>query len=226
MAAGDTCENPSYNRYAQGQCRCPACREAHRVYYLKRRKFQAAVAQGSAPSTFVDAGPVRAKVRSLLAAGYTEREIARVAGIARNTVTALVNGNPATGEPLKKVRRTTKDAICSIRGRRHLTEGARVDASLMAGHVREWREALPATEIAAILGIGKTVVYDLLRGKERVSGKVFYAYVVHREAAWKAYRSRKAEIDKQARRDMCAQTDEAFEGRAATSMAVAPKDRG
>lgn len=61
----------------------------------------------------VDAGPVRAHVRELLAAGLSWRTIADNAGLSRNTVQNLVDG-PRTGRPPARIRAATAQRLLAV----------------------------------------------------------------------------------------------------------------
>lgn len=81
---------------------------------------------------------------------------------------------------MRRVLRKTKDAIFSIRGRRRLTAGQRVDASWMAGWLREYRGAgLSVAEMSRAAGIDRQVLDRLLHGKgDKVLARTLHAFVV------------------------------------------------
>ena len=184
------CGRPSHGRYVGG-CRCEGCREAHRLYWHANRRRNLLIEVGRAVGGFVEAEPVRRKVRHLLSRGYTLREISRLSGVSRSSLRHLMRPHWRTGRPVERCRRETKDAICSIRGRRSLRARTLVDASHMAGSVREWSETLAPSEIAEALGVSRQTVYRLLRGQARVEGATFHAYVSNAPRAWALHRRRR-----------------------------------
>lgn len=81
------CGRASNGRYVAG-CRCDACKAARSAYERSRAR-----ARGyGRPTGFVDAEPVRAKVRQLQAQGYTYAEMERRIGCDRQVVDALLHG--------------------------------------------------------------------------------------------------------------------------------------
>lgn len=138
------CGRASHGRFVQG-CRCGACREANRAYEEDRRRRRLY----GRPSQFVDAGPVRRKIEQLRGQGYTIDEIERLSGVGHSTLYGIMVRHWRTGRPVERCRRETKDAICTIKGRRRLTQGQNVDAGWMAGWLREYRDAgLAVAQIA------------------------------------------------------------------------------
>lgn len=186
------CGNPSRGRYVQG-CRCDACREANRLYHRANQRKNLLIEVGRDVSGFVEAEPVRRKVRHLVSQGYTLREICRLSGVSRTTMSQLMGAHWRTGKPVKRCRRETKDAICAIKGRRNLRARTLVDAEVMAGNVREWAEWLTPLEIADALRIKRDTVYRLLHGQRRVLGETLYAYTVNAGRAAALVRERKGE---------------------------------
>lgn len=173
-----TCGNPSRGRYVGG-CRCDACRRAHADYAKENERRKMLVEIGEAVPSFVDAEPVRRKVRRLMGQGYTMREICRVSGVPRSTMNQLMRAHWRTGKPVAKCKRETKDAIFSIRGRRNLRPRTLVEAEAAAGNIREWSRWLTPLETAEALGISRQTVYRVLHGGDRFRGETLYAITVN-----------------------------------------------
>lgn len=97
------CGRASNGRYVAG-CRCDACKAARAAYERGRER-----ARGyGRPTEFVDAEPVRAKVRQLQAQGYTYAEMERLAGVPHSTLHGLMCRHWRTGRPVKRCRRELK----------------------------------------------------------------------------------------------------------------------
>lgn len=170
-----TCDKPSRGRYVQG-CRCDGCRAANSAYYHEATRKALLVEIGEDVSTFVDAEPVRRKVRQLMSQGMTQREICRVSGVSRTTMYGLMHEHHRTGRPVKRCKRETKDAICAIKGRRSVKAKTLMDAEVISGHIREWLEWLTPLEIANALGISRDTVYRIAKGQTRVNGETAYRF--------------------------------------------------
>ena len=171
------CGRASHGRFVQG-CRCGACREANRAYEEDRRRRRLY----GRPSQFVDAGPVRRKIEQLRGQGYTIDEIERLSGVGHSTLYGIMVRHWRTGRPVERCRRETKDAICTIKGRRRLTQGQNVDAGWMAGWLREYRDAgLAVAQIARTCGLDRQVLDAVLHGKRsRVFARTLHAFVTHK----------------------------------------------
>lgn len=169
------CGRASNGRYASG-CRCDACKAARSEYEKMRVRLRAY----GRPTEFVDAEPVRAKVRQLQAQGYTYAEMARLAGVPKSTLHGLMRRHWRTGEPVKRCRRELKDRLCSIKGRRSLTQAQRVDASWMAEQLRSYRShGVSAAEMARRIGCSRQVVDALLHGERgRVRAETFRKFML------------------------------------------------
>ena len=174
----DDCGAASHGRYVQG-CRCGACRAANAAYE-RERKMRRVREECGEPSMWVDAAPVRAMLLRLYGEGYTRREIERLSGVGRTQQYQIVHRHWRTGRPVGRVLRKTKDALAAIRGgRRSLTAGQRVDASWMAGWVREYAErGLSVAEMSRTCGIDRAVLDALRHGRRsRVEARTLHAFV-------------------------------------------------
>lgn len=169
------CGHASNGRYAQG-CRCDACRHAH-VMAWKARELRNLTGE----TYFVDAEPVRDRLLSLYAMGYSRRELERF-GISGSTQYALVHRHNRSGRPLTRVRRETADKLAAVRGRR-LSKGQRVPADAAAHMVREWHDAgIPLAQIAARCGLDRQAVDNLYHGRSRqVKAETLLALLGHKE---------------------------------------------
>lgn len=184
------CGRASHGRYVSG-CRCRACKDANAAYERERTMRRVREECGE-PSMWVDAAPVRAMLLRLYAQGYTAKEIERLCGVGHTQQYQIVHCHWRTGRPVKRVLRKTKDALASIRGRRRLTAGQKVDASWMAGWLREYREAgMSVAEMSRVSGIDRQVLDALLHGKRgRVRARTLHAFA-----------SAKPELDRRRGRD-------------------------
>lgn len=169
------CGRASNGRYVAG-CRCDACKAARSAYERGRARNRAY----GRPTEFVDAEPVRAKVRQLQSQGYTYAEMERLAGVPRSTLHGLMCRHWRTGRPVKRCRRELKDRLCSIKGQRRLSQAQRVDASWMAEQLRSYRShGVSAAEMARRIGCDRKVVDALLHGKRgRVRAETLYKFML------------------------------------------------
>lgn len=186
------CGKASRGNYVQG-CRCDACREANRTYFHIKQRKDLLIEVGQDVSYFVEAEPVRRKVRQLMSQGYTMKEICRVSGVTRSSMRSLMNEHPRTGKPVRKCKRETKDAICAIKGRRAIRPKELVDGSVAAGHVKEWSEWLAPLEIAEALGVSRGTIYRLLNGHDRIIGRTAYQFALNIGKAQALVREKKRE---------------------------------
>lgn len=157
------CGRASNARYHLEGCRCDACKRAER---LVRKTRELRTAEGR--PEFVDAEPARRRLAELKAMGYTDREIERISGVAHMTQYALTHRHWRTGEPVRRCRRETYEALMAVRGR-SLTPGQAVDARAATALVRRWLQAgLPVAEVARVSGVDRQVL-DALNHGERGS---------------------------------------------------------
>lgn len=132
-----------------------------------------------APTMWVDAEPVRDRLLRLYAMGYTRKEVERLCGVGHTQQYQIVHRHWRTGRPVTRVLRKTKDAVFSIRTQRRLTQGQRVDASWMAGWLREYRDAgVSVAEMSRRTGIDRQVLDRLLHERQaRVEAGTLHAFV-------------------------------------------------
>lgn len=133
----------SYVKYKIEHCRCDPCRAANRAYVRNR------AARVEPP--YVSAGPARAHIAELAAAGVGLKTVSKVSGVSQGALWKLVYGKKGRG-PSKRIRRSTHEAILAVtpsdaRGR------ARVDAAPTRARLDEMIAAgVPKARIAEALG--------------------------------------------------------------------------
>lgn len=155
----DDCGRSSHSRYVQG-CRCRACKDANSAYERERARRKAREAWGAEKPAFVDAAPVRERLLELRAMGYTVKEVERISGVGHTSQYQLTRRHWRTGEPVKRVRRETAEAIMAIEpGKRRLSAGQRVPGAWMGDKVKGWKEAgLSIARISRETGIDRQVL--------------------------------------------------------------------
>lgn len=110
-------------KYVVEKCRCQACTEA------SRDEMRAYAARSKTDVAYVDAAPVRAHVRELMAAGVGLKQIVKVSGVPQGTLWKLVYGDRKRfGRPSKRITRATRDRLLAVTPRA-IADGARVDAT-------------------------------------------------------------------------------------------------
>lgn len=99
------------SRYSAHCCRCRSCRAAHSEYERNRSRQKAY----GTWEPYVDADPVRAHVRGLMAKGLGWRRIADLAGLPRATMNRLLYGQPGKRSPSSRVRKNTANRLLAVR---------------------------------------------------------------------------------------------------------------
>lgn len=112
-----------YAKYRLEGCRCYRCGFEKSLYDEDRRKQIIA----GTWQPFVDAEPVRAHVRSLMAAGVGRRRIAVLAGCADSRIRFLLNGRPGK-PPQSRIRPALAEKLLWICADAH-APGTSVDAT-------------------------------------------------------------------------------------------------
>lgn len=98
--------------YVADRCRCARCRQANT---LAARERTTAIAYGIWPG-LVDAGPARAHIQTLRAAGLSLKHVATLSGVARGTLDALVYGEPSRqSPPTARVHSKTEQRLLAVR---------------------------------------------------------------------------------------------------------------
>jgi hypothetical protein len=106
-----TREHGTPAKYTMEGCKCVLCRKAVSDYAAHRNRL---IAYGRW-DPYVDAGPVRAHIEQLQAAGIGWKRVARLAGLAPSTVEKILYGAPYRGMgPSKRIRHATADKILAV----------------------------------------------------------------------------------------------------------------
>lgn len=143
--------------YVLDGCRCLLCSTANSRYEAHRQRQ---IAYGRW-TPYVDAGPARAHVGALAAAGMGWKTVARAAGLSNGLMTKLIYGT-ATSAPSKRIRQSTADAILAVRP--DLAAAAVVPAYPAVRRLRALVAAgWPQAQLAARLGMNPTNLGSLLR---------------------------------------------------------------
>lgn len=137
----------TYVAYVIDRCRCADCRRANREYERARA--------ARLEPAYVSAGPARAHLAMLAAAGVGLKQVAKVSGVSTGTLSKLVYGDGTRGlAPSKRVRKATADRILAV-WPSALAAGARVDAAATWRLIDEMVAAgVPKARIAERLGTG------------------------------------------------------------------------
>ena len=98
--------------YVADRCRCTPCRRANT---LAARQRTTAIAYGTW-SGLVDAGPARAHIHKLRAAGLSLKHLAALANVGRGTLDALIYGDPSRElPPTARVHARTEERLLAVR---------------------------------------------------------------------------------------------------------------
>jgi hypothetical protein len=110
--------------YVLDRCRCADCSASNTRYENSRAVWLA----GVKPHPLVDARPMRAHVRGLMAQGMGLKRIREVSGVPQGVLWKLVYGKKVKGRkrPSKKVRRATARKLLATR--LELADGSKVPA--------------------------------------------------------------------------------------------------
>ena len=157
--------------YVHDHCPCGPCRQANTAYANSRARQIAEATFHPDRASFVDAGPVRDHVRSLMAAGMGRRTVATAAHVPQSTLYRLLYGTTGPdGQlvPSRRIGRRTADALLAVR--LTLAAGVRVDQTgtarrLQALFARGWS----GTKLATRLGMLRSNFTPLLHGTRPVT---------------------------------------------------------
>lgn len=146
-------EHGTHNCYVHGPdrsktgrgCRCEPCRAANREYERQR------AARIEPP--YVSAGPARAHVHALQAAGVGLKQVAKASGVPHGSLSKLIYGDPARGMgPSKRIRPATAERILAVTPA-DAADGARVPAGPTWEHIdRLVAAGVPKRRIAERIG--------------------------------------------------------------------------
>jgi len=156
----------TYVAYVIDLCRCRPCRDANRAYVagLTRRTMYGKAA-------YVDAGPARAHIEALTAAGMGLKRIVAVSDISQGLLWKLIYGKTrpdGTRTPSKRIRAATQTAILAVR--LDLADGARIDSTGTTRRIQAlvavgWSQS----QLAARLGILRSNFTAIAQGRTDVT---------------------------------------------------------
>ncbi|HEV2071083.1 MAG TPA: hypothetical protein VGR26_14935 [Acidimicrobiales bacterium] len=103
----------TYVKYVVERCKCDDCREANRLYELKRRRAMSRPDELWLP--YVPAGRARRHVQALSAAGVGHKTVAKVSGVAHGTIAKLIYGDPKRNMgPSRRIRPETERRLLAV----------------------------------------------------------------------------------------------------------------
>lgn len=114
--------------YVVDKCRCNDCREAATSYERNRRRK---TLYGRYDHGRVDAEPVRAHLRQLMADGISYKQVAKLSGVSLSAVGAVLYGRHERGHgPYPRVHRTTAEKILAVHvSLENMADGRCIDAT-------------------------------------------------------------------------------------------------
>lgn len=142
--------------YVLDKCRCEPCCAARKAQDDWRRRQQAY----GRYDKYVDAEPVRAHVRSLMAGGLGLKTVSKRTGVATGTLSKLMYGVYAPGPagrngagvltrpPSKRILRTTAERLLA------LEDASRRPENLAAGALDPWRTPQARLHLRALVALG------------------------------------------------------------------------
>lgn len=154
-------QHGTYACYVLDFCRCLPCASANSTYEVDRVRR---IAYGR--PAYVDAGPAREHVRTLMAAGLGWKGVAQRAEVANGVMTKLLYGDATRGmPPSRRIRPDTAARILAVTADR-LADGAVVDGTgtrrrLRAFVVAGWTQA----QVAEQLGMNPANFGPLILGQ-------------------------------------------------------------
>ena len=170
------CGSASNSTYTNRLCRCDACRAAHAkaARDRKRRRLYGR-------ELFVDAEPVRERLRLLYSMGYSERELARM-GIPKSAQGAVCRAHQRTGKPVTRCTRELAERVMAVSGRA-LSDGQRVPAAPARALVAAWvRDGLTVAAIHRATGVSLATLREVAGGRRRkVAWRTLRALLDHRD---------------------------------------------
>jgi transcriptional regulator with XRE-family HTH domain len=156
----------TYVCYVIDRCKCRPCRDANNTYTanLHRRHMYG-------KASYVDAGPARAHIHELTAAGMGLKRIVAVSTISQGLLWKLMYGKTrpdGTRTPSKRIKPATEQTILAIT--LDLAGGAKIDSTGTTRRI----QALVAcgwsmSKLAARLGIGRANFTGLAQGRTGVT---------------------------------------------------------
>ena len=142
MTTPSSRQHGTYAKYKIDGCRCRPCSQATSKYNRARAR--------SVEPPYVAAGPARAHVRELSAAGVGLKQIVKASGVSQGALWKLMYGK--NGKPSTRIRRSTEQRILAVTPA-DAANGTRIDAAPTWVLIDEMVTAGAAkTEIAAAIG--------------------------------------------------------------------------
>lgn len=164
-------------------CRCGACSRANREAENERNRQ---IAYGRW-QPFVDAGPARGHLKTLMGSGIGWKRAAELAGVSGGTVTHLLYGGPGGRPPSRRIRPETEAAILAVRPSLDvMADMAWTDATgtrrrVQALAARGWSQG----RVAARLGVSRKNFNAMMR-RGRVSAATARAVAALYAELWDA----------------------------------------
>lgn len=120
---------PDINDQPGQGCRCETCRAANTRVAAEYRARKAREQWGTVPPLRVDAEPVRVHVRSLMAGGVGWERVARLAGVPKATVRALLYGADRSRNPTARMATGTANKLLAVQTDGSVADGRFIDAT-------------------------------------------------------------------------------------------------
>ena len=154
-------------KYTEEGCRCELCRGViaawtrHKTRMLAYGRWQ----------PYVDAEPVRAHVKALMAYGIGWQRVADLAKVPRGSVSRLLYGAAEAEEPSKRVRPRTAERLLAVKA---VPENLGRTTAVDATGTRRRLQALVAIgwsqrTLAGRLGMYPHAIGDITQGREKVA---------------------------------------------------------
>lgn len=157
--------------YKADKCRCRPCKDAHSAANIRRERLKA---YGRDPVGRVEAGPVRAHLNALAAAGFGYKQVANLSGVSPSAVAAILHGRPERGHaPYARVGKATAARILAVKPTpENRAGGALVNATgahrrLQALVTIGW----PLAQLAARLDLAPSNITALLK-RDRLTAAI------------------------------------------------------
>jgi len=149
-------EHGTRNKYVIDRCRCDDCREAARLYELKRRN--------DLTPRLVSAEPARQHLRELQARGMGFKRVADLAGISQSAVASILYGKVGR-PPTRRIKPSTLEAILGVQyDLDQLADRTLVDAADTHDNIAKIVAAgIPKARIAERLGVPTLQIYPARR---------------------------------------------------------------
>lgn len=150
------------SRYVTG-CRCESCCAANREY-AKARPRAKAREEYVGGAFRVSPDVARRAIAQLVSMGWNRNEIARAAGVSKNSVNNIWNRRNKNGETLEYVTRDTIERLLAlVREKKHAREGGQlVDSAPYREAVMAWREVFTFPELSELTGMSVNQLHNFV----------------------------------------------------------------